>query len=209
MPKNPERREEPLQDLGKTLEGITREWDEWKRRWLKQALAGIMSYLPDGKKSGTVAPDGRELQIAMIQRIDADTSEPDIAGNPWVKAIKKEMIWRINSGSNPSTLLENYAQMRGMLDGAVGTVVASQSQWAKDFRDSKAKNWEDLSKLTLVELGDNFRRSIAEAQALRNSQNQRNANNAHEQWNNFTGVTSENAFAETNRGLEVGFRTLA
>lgn len=205
MVKNPETGERPTQDPDKTFDGITRGWDSW----LKQALAGIMSYLPDGKKSGTVAPDGRELQIAMIQKINEDTSAPDIARDPQVTAIKKEMIWRINRGSNPSTLLENYAQMQGMLDGAVGTVVASQSKWANDLHKSQDKIGEDLSKLTLVELGDNFRKSIAEAQALRNSQNQRNANNAHEQWNNFTGVTSENAFAEANRGLEVGFKTLA
>ena len=51
-----------------------------------------MNYLPDSKKSGKDIPDTGDLQSAMIKRIDADTSAPDIARDPQVTAIKEEMI---------------------------------------------------------------------------------------------------------------------
>ena len=87
-----------------------------------------MNYLPDSKKSGKDIPNKGDLQSAMIKRIDADTSAPDIARDPQVTAIKEEMMSRINTASDRSELLENYAQMRGILDSTIGTVVASQSQ---------------------------------------------------------------------------------
>ena len=168
-----------------------------------------MNYLPDSKKSGKDIPNKGDLQSAMIKRIDADTSAPDIAENPEVKKIKAEMMSRINTAPDRSTLLENYAQMRGMLDGAIWVNEAKEWKWAQDFRDSQTKNWEDLSKLTFLELGDKFRKSIAEAQASIGSKNQKNAKNAHERWDNFTGVTNQKAFVAANQGLEVGFKTLA
>ena len=78
-----------------------------------------MNYLPDSKKSGKDIPNKGDLQSAMIKRIDADTSALDIAKNPQVSAIKAEMMSRINAELDPSKLLENYAQMRGMLDSAI------------------------------------------------------------------------------------------
>ncbi len=160
-----ERMEQPTQDLDKTLDGITSEKDEWKKWWLKHALAGIMNFLPDTKKSGKDIPNASDLQSAMVQRIDADTSAPDIAKNSQVKAIKEEMMRRIHGEADPSRLLENYAQMRGMLDGAIWANEWAQAQNNKQAQwqssDQQAQN--DLAKIDFTQLGQKFRDGIDQA----------------------------------------------
>ena len=124
-----------------------------------------MNYLPDSKKSGKDIPNKGDLQSAMIKRIDADTSALDIAKNPQVSAIKAEMMSRINAESDPSKLLENYAQMRGMLDGAIWANEWAQKkgsdivQW--QWRDKQIQN--DLAQLDFVQLWQKFRDSLDQA----------------------------------------------
>ncbi len=161
--------EQPTQDLDKTLDGITSEKDEWKKWWLKHALAGIMNFLPDTKKSGKDIPNASDLQSAMVQRIDADTSAPDIAKNPQVKAIKEEMMRRIHGEADPSRLLENYAQMRGMLDGAIWANEWAQAQSGQQVQRQSAdqQKQNDLAQLDFTQLGKKFRDSIDQANRAR------------------------------------------
>ncbi len=161
-----EKQSEKTPDLGKTLESIsgTEEAKDPNKRWLKIALAGFINDIPNNKRA---KPDVNDLRWGMNARIDADIKkDPEVAKNPDVQKVQTEIESRLALISDPKKLLEAYAQMRGMLEGAVGAEQGSESKWLRDLQriqiDQKASN--DLASLDFVQLWEKFRDAITNSQ---------------------------------------------
>lgn len=152
-------------DLDKTLESISG-WDDAKnpdKRWLKIALAGFINDVPSGKRS---KPDANDLRWGMNARIDADIKrDPEVAKNPDVQKVQEQIQSRLDGISDPKKLLEAYAQMRGMLAGAIGWQQANEGSLLLDLKikqtDQQASN--DLASLDFVQLWQKFRDAISTA----------------------------------------------
>lgn len=186
-----EKQEEKQQDIDKTLESIIGE--DWKadgdKKGKKQALAGIMEYLPSNKKLGKDAPNIQELQNAMNRKIDSDTISSDIANNPKVKEIKEEMKKRIWSQDDPAKLLKEYSEMRGMLDGAIWANEKAQNMQSENALQSSQKNQQsnELANLDFIELGKKFREATAQVQIEKQKDNANLADIARNKGNQYTG----------------------
>lgn len=160
-----EKREHDEQmDLDKTLASIGgSDFLKPEKRWLKIALAGFVNDIPSEKRS---KPDANDLRWGMNARIVADIQkDPEVAKNPDVQRIQKEIESRLAGISDPKKLLEAYAQMRGMLAGAIGWEEGSEAKWIKDLRnkqiDQQASN--DLASLDFVQLWEKLRQALSTA----------------------------------------------